>query len=98
MEEREGKRDLTAFRCLKEFCGDSYDWMSAFINATGLFSLISFTIYAVGISRQLKIIPSLFAAEEETLGRSILCFFLFFCLALVCIPGSNTYIHYCLTF
>lgn len=44
-----------AFLFFKEkLSGDSCEWMSAFINATRLFGLISRTIYAVGISRQLK--------------------------------------------
>lgn len=42
----------------KELCRDSYEWMSAFINVTLSFSLISHTIYAVGISRQLKSVRS----------------------------------------
>lgn len=57
-----------AFLFFKEkLSGDSCEWMSAFINATRLFGLISRTIYAVGISRQLKSVHHcVFSAKQKT--------------------------------
>lgn len=56
----------------KELCRDSYAWISAFINVTLSFSLINHTIYAVGISRQLKLVHHCLVLRSRSLKAALI--------------------------